>query len=159
MFLILCASDSSPAYAHLPWTMQSVFRFSIRISNIALGQARENTNSRTFLAWKEFTKTNRCRNICRQPKKTKSARGPDDTPQVHLTLFFLAVQIGSSVFVLVKRPSRQFSTLRRRARRTVSFRSDRSVGKLICQASNRPAVHPAACLPDRPVVRVLDSAG
>ena len=57
MFLICCASDSSPAYARLPWTVQSVFRFPIRISNVALGEARGNLNRQSALtSWAPCSK-------------------------------------------------------------------------------------------------------
>ena len=55
-------------------------------------------------------------------------------------------------FVLAKRRSGQFFTVRWRARGAVGFQGHRNVGTLFCPASPRPAVRPAPCWPDPPVV-------
>ena len=62
------------------------------------------------------------------------------------------VYIGFPLFVLAKRRSRQFFTVRWMARRAVGFENDRNVGTLFCPASPRSAVRPALGRPDPPVV-------
>ena len=56
--------------------------------------------------------------------------------------------IGFPLFVLAKRRSEQFFTVRWRARGAVGFKGHRNVGTLFCPASPRPAVRPAPCRPD-----------
>ena len=64
-----------------------------------------------------------------------------------------SVYIGFPLFVLAKRRSEQlFTAVRLGARGAVGFQGHRNVGTLFCSASPRPAVRPATCRPDPPVV-------
>ena len=63
-----------------------------------------------------------------------------------------AVFIGFPLVFLAKTHSEQLFTVRLRARGAVCFQGDRNVGTLFCPASRRPAVRPAPCRPDPPIV-------
>ena len=103
--------------------------------------------SRTCLAWKGFTETNRRRYTGQQPR-TKSARGPADKPRMNRgsTAGFVppSVYMGFCLFVLAKIRSGQLSSIPWRARGTVGFWATRPVGVLFCPAPPRPAAPPCA---------------
>ena len=63
-----------------------------------------------------------------------------------------AVYMGFPLFLLAKKRPEQLFTVRWRAREAVGFEGDRKVGTLFCPASPCPAVRPAPCRPDLPVV-------
>ena len=128
-----------------------------------MGRSGSNTNlslcSRTYLAWKGFTETNRRRYTGQQPA-TKSARGLGEKQRINRWINRLStadfvcpsVYIGFPLFVLAKRRSEQLFTVRWRAWGAVGFQGDRNVGTLFCPASRRPAVCPSPCRSDPPVV-------
>ena len=98
---------------------------------------------------------NRRRYTVQQPA-TKSARGPGDKPVINRgsTDRFVrsTIYIVFPLFVFARRRSRQFFTVRWKARRAVGFQGHRNVGTLFCPASPRPAVRRVPCRPDPPVV-------
>ena len=66
---------------------------------------------------------------------------------------YIGFYIGFPLFVLAKSRSEQFFTVPWRARETVGFRTNRSVGTLFCPASPRPTIdRRAPRRPDPPVV-------
>ena len=106
-----------------------------------------------------FIETNRRRYTDQQPAK-KSARSPDDKSRINWSinrwsteLFVpLAVYIAFPLFVLPKRRFEQFFKVRSRAREALGFKVDRNFNTLFCPASPCPAVRPAPCRRDPPVV-------
>ena len=112
------------------------------------GLGFESCCSRTCIACKGFTETNRRRYTGQQPA-TKSARGPDSKARINRwsTESFVpsAVEIGFALCVRARIRSEQWLTMRRIAREAVGFQGDRNVGILFCPASTRPAVRPAPC--------------
>ena len=89
-------------------------------------------------------------------QQAKSGRGPSDKLRIDRWSIgrFVPplVYIGFPLFVLAKKRPGQFFTVRWRARGAVGSQGDRNVGILFCSASPHPAVRPAPCRPDPPVV-------
>ena len=108
--------------------------------------------SRTCLAWKGFTETNR-RRYTGQQSATKSARGLGDKPRINRLSIgrFVpsAVYIEFPLFVFAKRRSEQLFTARWRAREAVGFQGDRNVRHLVLP-SVAPPRRPPCAVPTRP---------
>ena len=104
-------------------------------------------HSRTCLAWKGFTETNRRRYTGQKPG-TKSIRRPADKSRIHRGSIghFVppAVYIGFPLFVLLKSRSGQLSSMPWRARETVVSWAKGPVGVPSYPAPFRPAAPPCA---------------